>query len=649
MPDAPSPEFLALQEAVVGRYSLERELGRGGMGIVFLAHEVALDRPVALKLLPPELAVRPQLRQRFLREARTAAKLSHPHIVPIHAVDQAGDFVFFAMAFIDGQSLGQRVRLRGPLPASEATRILREVAWALAYAHAQGVVHRDVKPDNILLERGSGRALVTDFGIAHVREAPGMTAVGEVLGTAEYMSPEQASGESVDARSDIYSLGVLGYYALSGRLPFEGETVGAVLAKHITQPAPPVTAVAPGAPSRLARTVDQCLAKEPARRYADGAELAEALGSALEERRELPVPLRVFVQKNRDLFRTSGFGVIFVLMFAPAFLAGTLEGSPVAAVLLVATLGAITVGPAGLLAGHARRLLRAGYGVEDARMALKADFDRRQEELAFEYGRKVPIIERVARDIALAALPGFGISLAALGINSEWYWAYGVMVLAGFVGVGAGLVAANAYERRKNVGAKRRLKLWAGRVGRWLFRIAGLGLRPAALGTGATYRRTELAIGMAAHRLFEELPKATRKELRDLPDVVRRLEDDAQRMRVRLEQLNSLIDAVGDERYASRAPAATTDAAPSDRRRALNRDLVAARDAAQRRLGDAVASLETIRLGLLRMQAGTGDVASITADLASAREVAQAVELLLEGQEEVERLLAPDDGSPTTL
>ncbi len=203
MSDTPDLEFVALQEALLGRYSLEREIGRGGMGIVYLAHEVRLDRPVALKLLPPEMAAQPALRERFLREARTAAKLSQPNIVPIYSVDEVEDFVFFVMMYVEGETLGQRVRARGPLPASESVRILREVAWALAYAHGQGVVHRDVKPDNILIEAGSGRALVTDFGIAQVSDAAGLTTTGEVLGTAEYMSPEQASGDEVDKRSDL--------------------------------------------------------------------------------------------------------------------------------------------------------------------------------------------------------------------------------------------------------------------------------------------------------------------------------------------------------------------------------------------------------------------------------------------------------------
>src|SRR5262245_35892066 len=140
--------FISFQVALAGRYSIDRELGRGGMGVVYLAREVHLDRPVAIKLLPPDRARNPQLRERFLGEARLAAKLSHPNIIPIHAVDDAGGFVFYVMAYIDGETLSNRVRTRGPLPGSEGTRVLREVSWALAHAHSQGLVHRDVKPDN---------------------------------------------------------------------------------------------------------------------------------------------------------------------------------------------------------------------------------------------------------------------------------------------------------------------------------------------------------------------------------------------------------------------------------------------------------------------------------------------------------------------
>src|SRR5438105_10891582 len=218
----PSAEFLDLQAALAGEYSLQRELGRGGMGVVYLARDVQLDRDVALKVLPTHLARTPAARERFIREARMAAGLSHPHIVPIHRVGEAGGFVFFVMSYVEGETLGERLRTRGPLPPAEATRVLREVAWALAYAHGRGIVHRDVKPDNILLEAGTGRALVTDFGIAHGGANPGPdTDSGKIMGTAHFMSPEQAGSGPIDGRSDLYSLGVVGFLAVSGRLPFE--------------------------------------------------------------------------------------------------------------------------------------------------------------------------------------------------------------------------------------------------------------------------------------------------------------------------------------------------------------------------------------------------------------------------------------------
>src|SRR5213595_2278214 len=155
----PSGEFLELQATLAGEYSLQREIGRGGMGIVYLARDVQLDRDVAIKVLPMHLARFTTARERFVQEARMAAGLSHPHIVPIHRVGQAGGFVFFVMSYVEGETLGERLRTRGPLPPAEAARVMREVAWALAYAHGRGIVHGDIKPDNLLLETGSGRAL----------------------------------------------------------------------------------------------------------------------------------------------------------------------------------------------------------------------------------------------------------------------------------------------------------------------------------------------------------------------------------------------------------------------------------------------------------------------------------------------------------
>src|SRR5688572_17415908 len=242
----PSPEFLDLQAALAGEYSLQRELGRGGMGIVYLARDVQLDRDVAIKVLPSHLAANPEARERFVREARMAAGLSHPHIVPIHRVGEADGFVFFVMSFVDGETLGERLRTRGPLSPAEASRILREVAWALAYAHGRGIVHRDVKPDNVLLEARTGRALVTDFGIAHGGRDPGpVSDPGKISGTAHFMSPQQAAGESIDGRSDSYSLGVVGYLAVSGRLPFESSNLPALLLKQATEEPQSVMRAAP--------------------------------------------------------------------------------------------------------------------------------------------------------------------------------------------------------------------------------------------------------------------------------------------------------------------------------------------------------------------------------------------------------------------
>ena len=235
---APSDDFIDLQVALAGEYSLQRELGRGGMGIVYLARDVQLDRDVAIKVLPAPLADTASARDRFLREARMAAGLSHPHIVPIHRVGEAGGFVFFVMSYVDGETLGDRLRRSGPLSPADAARVLREVAWALAYAHGRGIVHRDVKPDNILLEGGTGRALVTDFGIAHGGADPDeMPDQGKVMGTAHFMSPEQAAGESIDGRSDIYGLGVVGYLAVSGKLPFESSNLHALMLRQATESA----------------------------------------------------------------------------------------------------------------------------------------------------------------------------------------------------------------------------------------------------------------------------------------------------------------------------------------------------------------------------------------------------------------------------
>jgi len=646
MRDSPDLEFLALQEALVGRYSLEREIGRGGMGIVYLARDLQLDRPVALKLLPAAYATQPSFRERFVREARTAARLSQPNIVTIHAVEEAGDFVFFVMAYVEGETLGQRVRSRGPLPAHEVARILREVSWALAYAHAQGVVHRDVKPDNILLESGSGRVLVTDFGIADVIR--GATASGEILGTAEYMSPEQAGGKAVDGRSDIYSLGVVGRYMLTGRLPFEGTTAAATLAKQITEVAPPLSSVAPEVPRKLAQVVDRCLAKEPGERFGDGEELAEALGNALQERRDIPVPLRVFVMKNRERFRGLPLWLSLTFGYVASAVTFVVVGEPFAAAGMGFIGWMMGLTPVAMLSSMVRQLLRSGYSREDLLLAFENDLVRRREEMDFERGGRKTWIDGFGRTLLYGGVLSMTVGTVTafvVDLSTLPGAVFGMVVLltaGGFVAsLGALPVAAMRLRNPLPSTGKGWPKFWKSRLGKWLFKAAGLGLDrvPSA---SAAYRPTEMAIGMAAERLFEELPGELQKSFLELPSVLRILELDAEKMRARVRALDRLIDDVDREGSLEQKGSAAAAPGVTDRRESLAEDLERARDAARTRLGEVLATLETIRLGLLRMHAGAGNVESMTADLSSAREMSEDIERVLQAGREVEKLLGRD-------
>jgi serine/threonine protein kinase len=284
--DSPPPDSAQTSEltlnarALAPDFKVLGELGRGGMGIVYLAIDVNLDREVAIKVLPAHLTEPSGVRDRFLREARTAAKLSHPNIVPVYRADEKDGVVFFVMRHVDGESLAERLASHGAMVPLDAARMLQQVALALDYAHARGVIHRDIKPENILLERGTNSAVVTDFGIARLMEAAPATATGQVLGTVHYMSPEQVLGERVDGRSDVYSLGVVGFKAVTGQLPFDSRSATAVLVEHVTKEPPRVRSVGPGVPEALAGIIDRCLAKDRAARYQSAGELAAALDDA---------------------------------------------------------------------------------------------------------------------------------------------------------------------------------------------------------------------------------------------------------------------------------------------------------------------------------------------------------------------------------
>ncbi|HKU61631.1 MAG TPA: serine/threonine-protein kinase, partial [Gemmatimonadales bacterium] len=280
--DQPLPTRLAA--ALGDAYTIEGEIGRGGMGVVYRARDERLQRRVAIKVLPPELAFQQDIRERFTREAQTAARLSHPHIVPIHTVGEGLGLVYFVMGYVDGESVAARIRRRGKLPVDEVRRIMAEAADALSAAHAVSIIHRDIKPDNVLLEGPRGRVMVTDFGIAKALSASSgatLTGAGVAIGTPAFMSPEQAAGErEIDGRSDLYSLGIVSYQMLTGELPFSAPTVAGILMKQITEVAPDVRTRRQDVPEDLALAVSRCLEKDPENRWPT----ADALRRALESR-----------------------------------------------------------------------------------------------------------------------------------------------------------------------------------------------------------------------------------------------------------------------------------------------------------------------------------------------------------------------------
>jgi predicted Ser/Thr protein kinase len=621
------PLFLSFQLALAGRYSIDRELGRGGMGIVYLAREVHLDRLVAIKLLPPERAEQPSLRARFLREARLAAKLSHPNIIPIHAVEDTAGFVFYVMAFVDGETLAERVRTRGPLASSEGARVLREAAWALAYAHGQGLVHRDVKPDNILIEGATGRVLVADFGIAAAADE---AALDGISGTPEFMSPEQALGGQIDARSDLYGLGATAFYAFSGRFPFEGKSATEILAKQVTEAPPPLASLGLTVPRKLAALVDRCLAKEPDHRPASAQALAEQLSVALELRRELPIALRAFVKRTG---RLNGGGTIvasLALLAGATFVSAVYGGQAGLATFWGVALG----GPIAYLIGASRRLIGRGFDHADLAPAFKAEIDQAREELAVEHRVGAATAERWLPVVAKISWPIFGTAVMVS------YFAPPGLAGAVMIGVAGKLAIASSWligvsgttallstislltlrQQHRDVDTEFWAKLWMGPVGRFAFNVARRlpGVRQNQI--AMTHRATELSLGMAAEQLYESLPRESRQALGDLPGLLKRLQADAQSLRKRYDDLQEALSDAGDA--ASSAPY-------SDVRRL--------RDAIHAKLAEAVGALETIRLNLLRLHAGSATVEGLTTHLGLAAEVSEEVERLIAAHEEVER------------
>ncbi|HPF60636.1 MAG TPA: serine/threonine-protein kinase [Gemmatimonadales bacterium] len=605
---APDALFLDLQAAIAGRYSLEHEIGRGGMGIVYLARDVRLDRPVALKLLPPERASIPAIRERFLVEARMAARLSHPHVVPIHAVEEAGAFVFLAMQYVGGETLGDRMRRQGALPPWECARLLREIAWALAYAHAQGVIHRDIKPDNILLDR-DGRALVTDFGLALPVEAAATT--GHVQGTPEYLSPEQAAGEACDARSDLYALGALAFHALTGSTPFQGDAAQQI-AQHLTRPAPSLVTTAPEIPPRLAAAVDRALAKAPTARWESAEAMAEAFAPPMSMAIDLPVPVRIWAERGREM---KGLYVIWSLLFyglsTLVFTIASVVGWPLGAKIIfaffVAAIPLPWIGHGKWRLMETRRALEAGASLADLRHATEVTRARREEEMRYDAARPIHWLARTLRvgtytafTLAVGTLLYGTIISRAVFWNTPFLPAFGLLTLAGIGGALVGVLIPGRRVRPVDQWARLRSRFWHGRLGRLFARVAGTGL-PSERERAAAWRPTEAALGGATATLFEALPRGHREQLEELPRVVARLEHEAAHARARL-------DAGEAGPWANRLEAA-------------------------------VGALETLRLGLLRVHAQQAAPGSLTVDLAEAREIADRIDYMVEGLREVDGLL----------
>ena len=533
----------------------------------------------------------------------------------------------------------------------QAARVMREVAWALAYAHGSGIVHRDVSADNILLERGTERAIVMDFGIASALHTAAVADDGRIMGNALYVSPEQAAGEPVNERSDLYSLGVVGYYALTGRHPFVGETSTEIVTQHLTATPPAITSVAPTVPPRLAAAVERCLHKEPLRRYRTAESLAEAIDLAFEHAKDIPAPLRSWISQNeRELpvrFAMVGMGTAVGFTLSAVFRMPWLMAPSILG------FASLCIGP---WSSRLRRILGDGYTTDDLHAALREHQLARAEELEYERRQISPLATRLLRIVAAgsvgaAALGGWlffkGLDLerellVKTGSGHALPWSLwssvndaqqqGLVILfpalAALTVVGVPLVGQWYRYRFASRVTAATISFWKGRVGRQIARFVTLGATPAerpALGMPVL---TEIALGRATDHLYEALPREARRQLANLPPLVRRLEEDASALRQTMAALDDQISAFERAPEAIDAPA-----------RALRAEVEEAREAAAGRLTATVAAIESVRLDLLRLQMGTATVQSVTASLEAAERIGREIERAVGAHAEIEALL----------
>lgn len=598
-PDHDEIDFPALQGTLAGTWSIEREIGRGGMGVVYLARDVSLDRPVAIKVLHPRLARRAEARDRFLAEARTGGRLSHPHVVPIYSVDATGDIVYFVMGLVDGESLGAQIRRAGPLAASQATAVIREVGWALAHAHAMGVLHRDVTLDNVLIERRTGHAFLVDFGIAaEVERTHGVSLVG----TPAYIAPELIHGEPPSVQSDLYALAVMSWATLAGRLPFDGPDNAATLMLHVTADIPSLASAAPATPSRVVRAIERSLSKNPAGRPIDTEEFIAALDQSTTVA-TVPPALHRWVTRGQRIRPAWAFAAPLAGMLA--FIAMMGAGSYLPDMLPRAIPSLLVLGGAGVL--HAwfaqselRRVLRSGYGSDDLALAMK-------QQRVSTVSKPAPLLGRVVHDLGTLAV--LGIVLGAIvfttvmRVDTQVSWE-ALMVIVELMGwcwitlwtaIGAEFVLqCHPVVRRMKPGLSERF--WASRLGRAAARIVGVGL-PATAEAGHTlHRPTELMLSLAIEDLWSALPDEPRKAMQDAPGI-------ASGLRRRVAELKEALRVIDSS--AARPVAEFT---------AIRQRLAERHEAG-------VTALERIRLLLIRLGGAAASAGEFTAQLEDARAV----------------------------
>ncbi len=629
----PDPAFVALQTALAGRFSLESEIGRGGMGIVYLARDVILERPVAIKLLAPAIAARSDVRRRFLREARIAAQCFHPNIVPIHGVEEAGDLAWFVMAYVPGETLADRLHRVGPLPADAIRRIGREVGWALSYSHERGVVHRDVKPENILLEHGSDRALIADFGIAfHDASAThafaGVHTSGEVAGTARFMAPEQALGEAVDGRADLYALGVTLYLAATGRYPYEGGSAIAIIAQQAVARAPSVRTHAPQLPDALVDAIDQCLATDAAERFDTAASFVASF-ERTPDGSELPVEARA-VRLGAVSTMSLAEWTIAIALAAPFLIGGEHAGSLgrgiLAAILklvvMLATTGVALRGGETLLA--ARRALKLGVAPQVVTDALAPGPMALRRPMGIATG-VATMSCAFAIAIAQGSVDQWGLPTALENILSLMTWILPPVMIKRSLAAARQTNGFSAwfYSFVRQPLATR-LVGWLGR------KTSAIAPRPIP-----AHAPTEILLGRAAADIFARLPEAARRDLHALPAAATALAQEATALRRRA------LEISGEQR---RLRAAARPHTPLERSRgtvALDRE----RAAVNGRLGATIAALEAIRLDLLRLDTDTTLPGTLTEQLDVVRDLQRRVDAV----RDVERVLArPAGREPAT-